>query len=195
MKETMPSLDDAIAKIRSIGHLICENQGHVFPDYDHMNCDATAVCERLGIPFTDDLFLAYPADRTFAPISEAEITQEEAELGVQLPDGYKRLLIAFGEFHLPGNAAICIERPLRAAYTSQGAWQVDENLNALAISSYNVNSDGNGIGFIRRNDRFGEEVFEFNHELRYHGDDPTLWTKKLAGSLAEFVVSYVDQIK
>ncbi len=191
----MPSLDDAIAKIRSIGHVICENQGYVFPDYDHMNCDATVVCEILGIPFTDDLFITYPAERTFAPISEAEIADEEVEIGVRLPLDYKRLLIEFGEFHLPGNAAICLERPLRAVYTSQGAWQIDENLSALAISSYNVESDGNSIGFIRRNDRFGDELFEFDHELRYHGDDPTLWTKKLAGSLAEFIISYLSQFK
>ena len=191
----MTNIDDGIAKIRSVGHVICENQGHVFPDYDHMNCDATTVCERLGIPFTDDLFLAYPAERTFHPISESEVVEEEDELGVQLPDDYKKLLMVFGEFHLPGKAAICFERPLRAAYTTQGAWQVDENFSALAISSYNVDSDGNSIGFIRRNDRFGDEVFEFKHELRYHGNDPALWTNKLAGSLAEFIVNYLSQIK
>ncbi len=189
----MPNIDDAIAKIRSVGHLICENQGHVFPDYDHINCDATAVCERLGIPFTDDLFLAYPAERTFVPIGDAEIFAEEGELGVQLPDDYKGLMMLFGEFHLPGTAAICFERPLRAAYTSRGAWQVDENLSVSAISSYNVDSDGNSIGFVRRGDRFGDEVFEFKHELRYHGSDPALWTSKLAGSLAEFIVNYLAQ--
>ena len=191
----MTNIEDAIATVRAFGHVVCENQGHVFPDYDHMNCDATAVCERLGIPFTDDLFLAYPAERTFDPIDEAEIDAEQDELGVKLPTDYKRLLAEFGELHLPGTAAICFERPLRAVYTSQGAWQIDETLSALAISSYNVDSDGNSIGFIRRNDRFGDEVFEFNHELRYHGDDPTLWTKKLAGSLAEFIVNYLNKIK
>jgi hypothetical protein len=190
----MSSLEDAIAKIRSVGQHLCENQGHVFPDYDHMNGDATAVCERLGIPFTDDLFIEYPTERTFCPIDEADIAQEEQELGVRLPSDYKTLLNVFGEFHLPGNAVICIESPLHAAHTSQGAWQIDENLTALAISSYNVHSDGNSIGFLRQGDRFGDELFEFNHELRYHGDDPTLWTKRLASSLSEFIVSYIDQI-
>ena len=186
----MSSVEDAIAKIRSVGHIMCENQGHVFPDYDHMNGDATAVCERLGIPFTDDLFIEYPTERTFFPIDETEIAQEERELGVRLPTDYKRLLNVFGEFHLPGNAVICIEAPLRAAYTSRGAWQIDESLNALAVSSYNVNSDGNSIGFLRQGERFGDEIFEFNNELRYHGDDPKLWTTRLAGYLAEFIVSY-----
>jgi len=190
----MPNIDDAIAKIRAVGHVVCENQGQVFPDYDHMNCDATAVCERLGIPSTDDLFLQYPAERTFDSIDEAEIDAEEEELGIKLPSDYKRLLTEFGEFHLPGTAAICFERPVRAVYTTQGALQIDENLSALAISSYNVDADGNSIGFIRHNDRFGDAVFEFNHELRYHSDDPTMWTKKLAGSLAEFIVNYLNKI-
>ena len=191
----MFNIEDAIAKIRSVGHVICENQGHVFDDYDHMNSDATAVCERLGIPFTDDIILAYPAERTFAPISEAEIAEEEEEIGVRLPEDYKQLLIAFGEFHLPGDAEICFQSPLNAAYNSQGQWQVDENLSVLAITSYNVDTDGNSIGFIRREDRYGDELFEFDHERRYHGDDPALWSKKLAGSLSEFIVQYLRQFE
>ena len=85
----MPNIEDAIAKIRAVGPIVCENQGHVFPDYDHMNCDATAVCERLGIPFTDDLFLAYPAERTFDPIDDAEIDAEDpSETGTHVNAGW-----------------------------------------------------------------------------------------------------------
>ncbi len=62
-----------------------ENQGHVFPDYDHMNCDATAVCERLGIPFTDDLYLEYPAERTFDPSMKLKLTLRKKNSALNYP--------------------------------------------------------------------------------------------------------------
>jgi hypothetical protein len=35
-------------------------------------------------------------------------------------------------------------------------------------------------------------LYEFNHELRHRGDDPSLWTKKLSDSLADFVIDYLE---
>ncbi len=123
-----------------------------------------------------------------------KLTLRKKNSALHYPLTTNGFLLNLASFHLPGTAAICFERPVAQCTRHKEPWQIEENLSALAISSYNVDSDGNSIGFIRHNDRFGDEVFEFNHELRYHGDDPTMWTKKLAGSLAEFIVNYLNKI-
>ena len=191
----MNSVDIAISRIRSIGDEYCENQVYVFPDYDPVECDRTALCQRLGIPFTDDLMIRYPANRTFQPLSTTLIDDAERSLGVAIPDDYKVLLATFGEFHLPGNASICIDAPTAALATTRGAWCYEGTpLSALAISTFNETSDGNSIGYLRDGDRFLPVLFEFKHELRYEGDDPKLWTEKIADSLSDFLIAYLDRI-
>ncbi len=83
------SLATAIAKVRSIGDRICSNQVYCFEQYDAENFDATELCEYLGIPYTDDLFVEYPAHRTFHPVAAERIAALARELGVAaLPDDY-----------------------------------------------------------------------------------------------------------
>ena len=187
----MSEIETAIDLIRSVGDKFCENQAYIFPEYDPSACDATALCKRLRIPFTDDLMIRYPASRTFNPLTRKAIAQEEKALGTTLPSDYKTLLETFGEFHLPGRESLCFEGPAAAAKLTQQYWAQEQPLNALAISSYHKTSDGNCIGFIRNGSKFGDELFEFDHELVYQGEDPRLWTKKLADSLSTFLAKYL----
>lgn len=187
----MSEIETAIALISSIGDEYCENQAYIFPEYDPSECDATALCKRLGIPFTDDLMIRYPANRTFKPLTHKAIAQEERALGATLPSDYKTLLETFGEFHLPGDESLCFKVPAAAARSTQQNWTQQLPLSALAISSYHKTSDGNCIGFIRNGPNFGDELFEFDHELVYQGEDPKLWSRKLADSLSAFLVGYL----
>lgn len=191
----MTSIQAAIEKIRSVGEEYCENQVYFFIDAEYpMECDITALCERLRIPYTDDLMIRYPANRTFAPMDRTLIEQQEADLGITLPDDYKSLLEAFGEFHLPGDASVCIDSPEQALRMTRNCWCYEgKPLRALAISSYHDTSDGNSIGFIRDEDVFAPPIYEFDHDKLHHGDDPALWTAKLADSLADFIVAYLDR--
>ncbi len=189
----MAPIQTAIAKIRSIGDEYCENQVYIFPDYDPHQDDATALCKRLCIPFTDDLMVRYPAKRTFCPILRAKIDANEASLGITLPEDYKKLLETFGEFHLPGKASVCLKSPLNALEATRCAWCYEgKPLTVLAISSYNNTSDGNSIGYIRDGNLFRPELFEFKHELLYGNDDPSLWTRKVGESLADFLITYLE---
>jgi hypothetical protein len=112
-----------------------------------------------------------------------------------LPADYKTLLQTFGEFHLPGNAMICIKSPARAVQTTRSGWcSESQPLTVLAISSYCDTSDGNSFGYIRTGDSFGPPLCEFNHELWRKDAKPALWAKKLSASLAEFVLEYLKKI-
>lgn len=190
----MPNiLDSLIARIRSIGDEYCENQMSVWPGFNPTDCDPEEFFRERGIEFDGLLFIRYPVKTTFNPIPIARIEDEERSLGVTLPSDYKVLLQQFGEFHLPGNASIRIESPLEALRTTRWAWCYgDRPLSALAISSYDATSDGNSIGFVRNGDSFQREIYEFNHELVYQGDSPSLWTKKISNCLAEFLFDYLD---
>jgi len=191
-------LEMAIEKIRSVGDRLCENQVYYFDDYEFDPetgiGDATALCDRLGIPFTDDIVIEYPASATFSPLPDSEIATLEESLSATLPEDYKQLLLTFGAFHLPGNADICLSTPSSAISSTCGVWQFEDpaTLPVLAISSYHQNGDGDSIGFIRNGELFDPAIFVFKHELRYEGDDPALWTERVADSFAAFVIAYVD---
>jgi hypothetical protein len=188
---TNSMLDEAVARIRGVADVHCENQVYVFSDYDYENYDATAVCERLGIPYSDDLYLCYPVKSTFDPLSESDIDAAERDLGATLPTDYKELLLQFGQFHLPGKEVICVEGPRQAAATTRACWTYEGALTVLAISSYHKTADGDSIGFLRNGNSFGNELYHFNHDLRENGDDPKQWSEKVANSLAEFIVSHL----
>ncbi|MFN3153432.1 SMI1/KNR4 family protein [Bremerella sp.] len=187
------AIDLAIDRIRAIGSHVCENQVYVFDDYDPHECDPTAVCQRLGIPYSDELFLSYPAERTFDPIPWAQIEAEEQQLGATLPDDYKTLLATFGRFHLPGRASICLRSPVDSSEVGQDAWSIPEN-GILAISNYMQESDGNMIGFIRNGEQFAPELYEFSLDLRWMTSSDQPWQIKRADSLADFVIQYLDQL-
>lgn len=192
------SLATAIAKVRSIGDRICSNQVYCFEQYDAENFDATELCEYLGIPYTDDLFVEYPAHRTFCPVSAERIAALARELKVTaLPDDYVGLLREIGDFHLPGEAQIQLCSPESASSLTFGVWWFPgpATTPVLAISQYSHACDGDSIGFRRVGDRFAPEVYLFEHERRHSGDEnPDAWTRLLAGSLSEFVCDYIDSL-
>jgi hypothetical protein len=187
------ALDSLIAKIHSLSEKRCKNQMYVWPGFDPMDPDPGKFFKRLGIKFDGSLFISYPVKMTFAPLSKEELIQQERSLGVQLPDDYKELLQQFGPVHLPGSADVILQSPQEALASTRAAWCYQgKPLSVLSISSYNRTSDGNSIGFIRKGNLFGPEIYEFDHELLYHGDDPNLWTRKAGDSLAEFLLEYLN---
>ena len=192
----MSSIDIAIETIRSVGDEHCENQAYIFPDYDPMECDATALCQRLGIPYTDDINIRYPANRTFLPIDPDLIAQQESQIGITLPHDYKTLLETLGAVHLPGHANVCIDSPADAVDTTRGYWLAEPApLSLLAISTYNETSDGDAIGFRYDGDRFGDAVYKFDHELVNGDDGPENCATKIAYSLGEFITEYLAKNK
>lgn len=192
----MSNIEIAIETIRSVGDEYCENQAYIFPDYDPMECDATALCDRLGIPYTDDIIIRYPASRTFAPIEADIIAQQEAEIGITLPQDYKTLLETLGEVHLPGHANVCIDSPANAVRTTRGYWIAEPApLTMLAISTCNDTSDGDAIGFLLDGTRFGDAIFKFDHELIYGDDGPEKCSTQIASSLGEFIAQYLAKKK
>jgi hypothetical protein len=194
----MPSnIETAIAKIESAGDRLCENQVYYFDDYDPETGDATALCKRLGIPFTDDIVIEYPAKRTFAPISSSKLAKLSKRLGAALPDDYARLLVEFGPCHLPGDSVICFHSPESVISATCDGWGFDDpsTMPVLAISPYHRDCDGDSIGFLRAGRSFAPELYVFRHELRYLGDDDaTKWTERMADSLSEFIISYIDSL-
>jgi len=188
------SLEAAIAKIRSIADEYCETQMYYWPGFDPEDPNPEDFFEREGIQFDGILYIRFPVKRAFNPIPLEQIEAEEHSLGARVPEDYKTLLHTFGAFHIPGPAEICLMSPAKAFRTTQGRWCVeDAPLSALAISEFSDRSDGNNIGFLRNGDRYGDELFEFDHELRYRGDDPKLWTEKVAASLSDFLIEYLDR--
>lgn len=187
-------LDRLIEQIRAIGDEYCENQMYWWPEFNPREDDPDAFFKEQGIKFDGELFIRYRVKRTFRPIPAAELGQQEQALGVALPHDYKVLLQQFGPLHLPGRACIALESPKEALRTTRGRWcNEDKPLSVLAISPYWETSDGNSIGFIRNGDAFQPAVYEFNHELVYEGDDPTLWSVRRGDSLAEFLLEYLNQ--
>ena len=194
----MPNtVETAIAKINSVGERLCENQAYYFDDYDPEVGDVPALCNRLGIPATDDIVIEYPANRTFSPLPESEIAAYEEAVGASLPWDYKRLLAMFGTFHLPGRVSFCLYSPSSAISATCGGWWFDDPLTmpVLAISPYHQHSDGDSIGFLRSGSEFAPWLHVFKHELRHHGDDPSQWSERVADSLADFVISYIDGLE
>lgn len=194
-----PPVESAIAKIKSIGDHICWNQVYCFDEYNPETGDATALCQRLGIPVTDDIVVEFQAKRTFSALPKAEIAEFENRLGAALPHEYKRLLLEFGTFHLPGSAQIFFNSPDAALSRTCDAWGFDnpKTMPVLSISSYHHDCDGDSIGFRRHGASFGSELYVFKHELRYlHGDDDNVqaWTEKIAGSLPDFIITYIDSL-
>lgn len=187
------AFDSLAVKIRSLGEACCENQMYVWPGFDPTHPNPRGFFKKLGIKFDGVLFIRYPVEKTFAPLSREELDQHERSLGVHLPVDYKQLLQQFGPVHLPGEANIIIEPPQEALKTTHAAWCYEGTpLSVLAISSYNLTSDGNSLGFIRNGEMFDPEVYEFDHELFHNGDDPHLWTKKVGDSLADFLLEYLN---
>jgi len=189
------SLEIAIEKIRSIGDLYCENQMYIWPGFHHDDPDPEAFFRQEGIEFDGELFIRYPVKRTFNPIPMDQIEDEERELSVSLPIDYEVLLHHFGEFHLPGSANITLVSPAEALKTTYFAFWCNAGgpLSALAISPYNATSDGNCIGFLRDGDSFQPAIYEFDHELVDTGKNPSLWTKRIGDSLADFLLEYLDR--
>jgi hypothetical protein len=194
------TVETAIAMIRSVGDELCENQVYYFDDYDFDPetglGDATALCTRLGIPVTGDILIEYPASRTYLPLTESQIASFEKSLCASLPDDYKPLLATFGAFHLPGNADIFLSSPSAAISTTGGSWWFDDptTMPVLAIAPYRLCCDGDSIGFIRKNDEFGPALFVLKHELRHEGDDPALWTERIAESVSAFAIKYLEKL-
>lgn len=189
------SLEAAIQKIHAIADVVCENQMYFWPGFDPLDDDPAKFFRKHKIEFDGDLFIRYPVKATFHPLTKSQIEKEERELGFTLPSDYKTLLQTFGEFHLPGTASICLNAPAAALQSTHSQWcEPDEPLCVLAISSYWQSSDGNSIGYVRAGDALGCELFEFNHELRYEGNDPVLWSKRISNSLADFVLEYLGKI-
>ncbi len=190
------ALQIAIAKLRQAGNRISETQVYYFDDYDPETCDATANCNRLGIPFTDDIIIEFPIKRTFNPLSAAEIATLSNRLGASNPNDYTSLLAEFGACHLPGSSDIALYSPDSAIAATRDEWGFKNPLTTpvLAISHYNHECDGDSIGFRRAGKAFAPELYVFKHELRYKGDDPKEWTERIAESLSEFIVSYVDSL-
>lgn len=185
--------DSLVAKIRSLSEARCENQMYVWPGFDPMDPSPGKFFKKLGISFDDGLFISYPVKMTFAPLSKEELARQEHVLGAELPDDYRHLLQEFGPVHLPGAANVIMKSPLEALQSTRDVWCYEgKPLSVLAISSYNRTSDGNSIGFIRKGNSFGPEIYEFNHDLVYSGDDPTLWTRKAGDSLAGFLLEYLN---
>jgi hypothetical protein len=192
-KGRMSKLQSLLDKIRSIADEHCESQMYCWPGFDPMDPNPKKFFKKLGIEFDGDLFIRYPVKKTFSPMSAQKIAEEEREIGVNLPLEYKTILSEFGGVHLPGNANVAIETPLEALRTTRGAWCYEgKRLSVLAVSSYNRASDGNSVGFIRLDSEFSPVVYEFDHELLYHGDDPSLWTRRVADSLADFLLDYLN---
>lgn len=167
---------------------------YVWPGFDPVDPNPGSFFKQRGIEFDGTLFIRYPVKRTFSPLSEDQLDQQEQFLGATLPQDYRQLLQQFGPVHLPGKAAIIIKPPDEAIRTTRAAWCYEDTpLSVLAISGYNRTCDGNSIGFIRSGGLFQPEVYEFNHELRYDGDDLHLWTRKVGDSLADFLLEYLNR--
>jgi len=192
------SLEKAIARVRGIGNRICTNQVYSFEQYNAENHDATELCEYLGIPYTDDLFVEYPAHRTFNPVSDDRIARLSGELGVNaLPNDYVALLREIGDFHLPGNGRITLCSPESASALTRGVWWFPglATTPVLAISEYKHTCDGDSIGFLRVGDHFAPEVYLLEIGRRHMGDEsPEAWTRQLAGNLSEFICRYLDSL-
>lgn len=188
------SFDSLAAMIRSMSDEYCENQMYLWDGFDPMDPNPKAFFRKCKIEFDGELFIRYPVKRTFDPIPQTELAHQENFLGIELPTDYKQLLLEFGQVHLPGKAKIIIESPEQALKTTRRGWCGEgQPLSALAISRYNMWSDGNSIGFLRYGDKFQSAVYEFDHELRYKGDDPSLWSKQVGESLAEFLLGYLSR--
>jgi len=190
------TLETAIAQVRSFSDRICETQVYYFDDYDPASGDATALCNRLGIPTTDEIVIQFPAGRTFKPISTSRISALAKRLNASLPTDYISLLAEFGDFHLPGSSDIALFSPESIISTTCQNWGFENpsTMPVLAISNYNHHCDGDDIGFLRSGESFDRDVYVFKHELRYQGDEPRLWTERIAPSLSEFIISYLDSL-
>jgi hypothetical protein len=183
------------AKIRSLSESRCVNQKYVWPGFDPMNPNPRRFFKTLGIEYDGELFIRYPVKITFSPCSMMELIQSERMLGAALPVDYQQLMLQFGPVHLPGKANVIIEPPQKALRTTRARWCWCDEARppcVLAISSYNLTSDGNSIGFIRNGDVFGPEIHEFDHERVNAGADPRAWARKTGDSLATFLVEYLD---
>lgn len=191
----MNKIDLLADKIRSIADDYCESQMYCWPGFDPMDPDPGAFFHKLRIEFDGDLFIRYPVKNTFCPMTHEAILEEESKVGVLLPTDYKLLLAEFGSLHLPGAANIAIKRPIEALRSTRSMWCSEGTpLNALAISSYNHEADGNSIGFIRDGSKFSSIIFQFDHELAYKEEESSLWSKPQAESLSEFLLGYLETI-
>ncbi|MFN9642164.1 MAG: SMI1/KNR4 family protein [Pirellula sp.] len=180
-------------KIRSIANEHCESQMYYWPGFNHLDPNPKKFFRKLGIEFDGNLFIRYQVKKTFCPMTVDKIMEEESKIGVLLPTEYKALLAEFGGVHLPGNANIAIDTPKVALSATRDVWCYEgKPLSALAISPFHRNADGNSIGFIRAGSEFSPIVHEFDHELVYKGDDPSLWSRPLANTLSDFLLDYLD---
>jgi hypothetical protein len=186
------TLEAAIARIHAVGNEFCESQMYDWPGFTPRDPDPARFFKQEGIEFDGVLFIRYPVKKTFKPVPRNQIEEEERSVGATLPSDYKRLIENFGAFHLPGKANVAFESPAEALKTTRARWcYAGKPLSVLAISKYHATSDGNSLGFIREGDSFGMSLYEFDHERVHVGDDPSLWTRKIGDSLADFVLEYL----
>src|SRR5262245_9075220 len=95
------ALENAIARVRSAGDRTCETQVYYFDDYDPTTGDATALCKRLGIPFTDEIVIEFSIKRTFNPLPVSRIKSLSNQLEASLPKDYSSLLSICQEVQTP----------------------------------------------------------------------------------------------
>lgn len=188
------ALPDAIDAITRSGDLKCTSQIYAFHDYDPYEHNYAEVCNRLGIRVKDDVVLTYPAKSTFSLVNDDAIAELETSLNASVANDFKTLLARFGAFHLPGNAGIQVAFPDASIAYTLGAWQFDDprSVPMLAISPYSIDCDGDAIGYIRGDAGFGDELFRFHHDRRHGESDVMQWSTRLASSISEFIVSYLN---
>ena len=191
MDSAIDAASDAIVRA---GKRKCTTQIYSFPEYDPSTHNYKEICKRLGIRSKDDLLLTYPAMNTFAPMDHAALDQFEFSLTAALPKDFRDLLLRFGAFHLPGDAEIRIGTPDSMISFTLGAWGFADaaTVPVLAISPYSLDCDGDAIGYVRGDSKFGAELFRFHHDLRHGATKVEEWSTVLAPSLAEFIVTYLE---
>jgi|GEM_PF-4701999 len=198
----MADYQQVAAAMQRIRRKFCSTQVYEFDDYEVDSDlgfgDPTAVCQRLGIPVTDELFLDYPAERSFVPLADELINELETAMEATLPVDYRWLLRSYGPCHLPGRSHVRFYSPTSAVGATLGAWWHDgepRTAPVLAIATYHATADGNALGFLRDGNSFSPEVYELDHDLRWTDPDPKHWTHKRADSLGEFLLNYIKSLE
>lgn len=187
-------LQDAVARIRAVGEVICEEQMYCFPGFDSIEDDPDDFFSERGVEFDGVLFVRFPARLLYKPIPMEEIEEEEQLLGVELPTDYKSLLATFGEFYVPGDhIGSVLYRPIDAHEDSGNYGYPDSAVTALTIARYNDVSDGNAIGYICQDGRVLPQLFRFEHELQYDSANPMRNVQKVGESLSQFLIEYLDR--
>lgn len=79
-------------KLRSISSHYCENQLYVWPGFNPEIHDPDEFFASRDIEFDGELFIRYRVERTFRPLTAAQIAREERLIGAKLPADYTAFL-------------------------------------------------------------------------------------------------------